>query len=230
MLKNIFDNTCIWEKVILGAVFLLTLIGMAVSYIDDEYFKSVFVTEDGLMEWLTVVALAAAATVCWWRVVTLWGDKPPLFLSMTALLGLMFLFGVGEEVSWGQRILDIESPAFFQQHNAQGETNLHNLVVGGVKINKLMFGVVLHIVLLLYLFVLVPLYKRRPAVANFLDKFAVPIAKPYQVVSYIVVIVLVQLLMVSSRRGEMSEFAGSFLFFLNVAFPYNHSLFRLKDE
>jgi hypothetical protein len=203
---------------------------MAVSYIDDEYFKSVFVTEDGLMEWLTVVALAAAATVCWWRVVTLWGDKPPLSLSMTALLGLMFLFGVGEEVSWGQRILDIESPAFFQQHNAQGETNLHNLVVGGVKINKLMFGVVLHIVLLLYLFVLVPLYKRRPAVANFLDKFAVPIAKPYQVVSYIVVIVLVQLLMVSSRRGEMSEFAGSFLFFLNVAFPYNHSLFRLKDE
>jgi hypothetical protein len=140
----------------------------------------------------------------------------------------MFLFGVGEEVSWGQRILDINSPAFFQQHNAQGETNLHNLVVGGVKINKLMFGVVLHIVLLLYLFVLVPLYKRRPAVANFLDRFAVPIAKPYQVISYIVIIVLVQLLMVSSKRGEMSEFAGSFLFLLNIAFPYNHGLFRRK--
>ena len=228
MLKNIFDNTCIWEKVILGTVFLLTLVGMAVSYIDDEYFKAVFITEDGLIEWLTVVALAATTVVCWRRVVLLRGERAPLFLFMTALLGLVFLFGAGEEISWGQRIFNTESSEFFQQHNAQGETNLHNLVVGGVKINKLVFGAGLHIALLLYLFVLVPLYKRKPAVANFLDRFAVPIAKPYQVISYIVIIVLVQLLMASSKRGEMSEFAGSFLFLLNIAFPYNHSLFRRK--
>jgi hypothetical protein len=228
VLKNIFDNTCIWEKVILGAVFLLTLVGMAVSYIDDEYFKTVFITEDGLIEWLTVVALAVTAVVCWRRVVLLWGERSALFLFMTALLGLVFLFGAGEEISWGQRIFNTESSEFFRQHNAQGETNLHNLVVDGKKINKLVFGVGLHVALLLYLFVLVPLYKRKPAVANFLDRFAVPIAKPYQVISYIVIIVLVQLLMVSSKRGEMSEFAGSFLFLLNIAFPYNHGLFRRK--
>ncbi len=226
MLKNMFQDTCILERTILGAVFLLTLIGMAVSYIDDDYFMAVFSAEDGPIEWLTVVALATTAVVCWWRVVSLRRERTLLFLFMTTLLGVVFLFGAGEEISWGQRIFNTESSEFFQQHNAQGETNLHNLVVSGKKINKLVFGVGLHVVLLLYLFVLVPLYKRRPAVANFLDRFAVPIAKPYQVVSYILVIVLVQLLMVSSKRGEMSEFAGSFLFLLNIAFPYNHGLFR----
>ncbi len=226
MLKKMFQDTCIWERIILGAVFLLTLIGMAVSYIDDDYFMAVFSAEDGPIEWLTVVALATTAVVCCWRVVSLRRERTLLFLFMTTLLGVVFLFGAGEEISWGQRIFNTESSEFFQQHNAQGETNLHNLVVSGKKINKLVFGVGLHVVLLLYLFVLVPLYKRRPAVANFLDRFAVPIAKPYQVVSYILVIVLVQLLMVSSKRGEMSEFAGSFLFLLNIAFPYNHGLFR----
>ncbi len=216
------------ERAILGFVFLLTLVGMAISYLDDEYFITVFTTEDGLIEWLTVVALAVTAVVCFCRVVSLWGERRPLFLVMTMLLGLLFLFGAGEEISWGQRIFNTESSEFFQQHNAQGETNLHNLVVGGKKINKLVFGVGLHLVLLIYLFVLVPLYKRKPAVATFLDRFAVPIAKPYQVLSYIVVIVLVQLLMVSSKRGEMSEFAGAFLFLLNISFPYNRELFRRK--
>jgi len=226
----VLKNIGLKEKIILGFVFIITLIGMAVSYIDDGYFKAVFVAEDGLIEWLTVVALAITSLVCFQRVVLLRGDRPLLFLVMTTLLGLVFFFGAGEEISWGQRIFSTESSAFFQQHNAQGETNLHNLVVGGKKINKLIFGVGLHVVLLLYLFVLVPMYKRQPAVTRFLDRYAVPIAQPYQVISYVVILVLVQLVMVSSKRGEMSEFAGSFLFLLNIAFPYNKTLFRPNKQ
>jgi hypothetical protein len=202
---------------------------MAVSYIDDEYFTTVFITEDGLIEWLTVVALAVTAVVCWRRVVLLWGERSALFLFMTALLGLVFLFGAGEEISWGQRIFNTESSEFFRQHNAQGETNLHNLVVGGKKINKIVFGIGLHLVLLIYLLVLVPLYKRKQGLKDFMDRFAVPVATPYQVVSYLIMLTVIQVIMDDSKRGELAEFAGSFLFFLNIAFPYNRELFQSQN-
>ncbi|MCP3672218.1 MAG: hypothetical protein GY814_17660 [Gammaproteobacteria bacterium] len=201
---------------------------MAISYINDDFFMSRLATEDGVIEWLTVLALATTSMVCIHRAITLRNDRSTLFLAMTLLLGVVFLFGAGEEISWGQRILNTESSEFFQQHNAQGETNLHNLVVGGKKLNKLIFGIGLHLVLLIYLLALVPLYKRKPGLEQFLDRFAVPIAKPYQVIGYLVVIVLTQVVITSSKRGELAEFAGSFLFLLNIAFPYNHRLFSKR--
>ncbi len=221
-------NTSILEKTIFGVVIAATLTSMAVSYINDDFFMSSLTAEDGPIEWLTVLALAITSAICIYRVIILKGERPKLFLVMTFLLGLVFFFGAGEEISWGQRIFNTESPEFFQQHNAQGETNLHNLVVGGKKLNKIIFGIGLHLVLLIYLLALVPLYKRKPRVKNFLDRFAVPIAKPYQVIGYLAVILLVQVIMTSSKRGELGEFAGSFLFLLNIAFPYNMEQFRQK--
>lgn len=43
------------------------------------------------------------------------------------LLGLLFFFGSGEEISWGQRLLNIETPEKLKEINAQGEITLHNL-------------------------------------------------------------------------------------------------------
>lgn len=42
------------------------------------------------------------------------------------LLGLLFFFGAGEEISWGQRIFDFETPEFMAS-NIQGEFSVHNL-------------------------------------------------------------------------------------------------------
>ncbi len=42
-------------------------------------------------------------------------------------LALVFLFGAGEEISWGQRILGFETPEPLSQVNRQEEFNLHNL-------------------------------------------------------------------------------------------------------
>jgi hypothetical protein len=45
------------------------------------------------------------------------------------LLGLFLLlfFGVGEEISWGQRILHFTTPEFMNKLNVQHEFNIHNL-------------------------------------------------------------------------------------------------------
>jgi hypothetical protein len=217
------------EKSILGFILVVTLFSIAMKYINNDFFVSVIATEDGIIEWLTVVGLTITAIVCFRRVILLRDQKTKLFIFMTALLGIAFIFGAGEEISWGQRIFNTQSSEFFLQHNAQGETNLHNLVVGGKKINKIVFGVGLHLVLLIYLLVLVPLYKRKQGLKDFMDRFAVPIATPYQVISYLIALTVIQIIMDDSKRGELAEFAGSFLFFLNIAFPYNRELFQLDS-
>ena len=43
------------------------------------------------------------------------------------LLSLFFLLAFLEEISWGQRIFGIETPAVFKKYNHQEEINLHNL-------------------------------------------------------------------------------------------------------
>ena len=42
-------------------------------------------------------------------------------------LALLFFFGAGEEISWGQRILGFATPETLSQINRQEEFNLHNL-------------------------------------------------------------------------------------------------------
>lgn len=42
-------------------------------------------------------------------------------------LGLLFFFGAGEEISWGQRILGFETPEAVAGVNKQEEFNTHNL-------------------------------------------------------------------------------------------------------
>ena len=48
---------------------------------------------------------------------------------MLAFASLAILLAVccGEEISWGQRIFGWRTPEFFSNHNAQNETNLHNI-------------------------------------------------------------------------------------------------------
>ena len=224
MLKNL----TLLEKMALGYAFVFTVIGFVWSYIDHDSFKSYFVVEDGFTEWSTVVMLIIGLLVCFRRVWLLKDQRGFTFLFMTTLLGLFFFFGAGEEISWGQRLFNIESSEFFTENNAQGEMNLHNLVVKDTKLNKVIFGRGIGILLVLYLFVLIPLYKRKEAVKQFLDKFAVPIAQNYQIAAYIILLLVVQVLMASSKKGEMLEFAGSIIFLLNVAFPYNKEIFEAK--
>ncbi|MEP6926711.1 MAG: hypothetical protein ABI834_03700 [Ginsengibacter sp.] len=44
-------------------------------------------------------------------------------------LALLFLFGAGEEISWGQRILHFRTPNSMYDINAQHEFNIHNLEI-----------------------------------------------------------------------------------------------------
>lgn len=212
-------------------VFLLYAVYLATF--SPDVFRHEFVIEDGFVEWTTVLVLLTAMSVCIHRAITLRTERSGLFLSFCLLLGLFCFFGAGEEVSWGQRILGLESPEFFQENNAQGEIGLHNLVVEihgePVKLNKLIFGTGLALAMIIYLFVVTPLYRRKPTVTEFFDAIAAPMPQNYQVAGYLAIVATVELLVDHSKRGEMTEFAGSIMFALNVIYPYNADLFKLSE-
>jgi len=43
------------------------------------------------------------------------------------LLAVLFLFGCGEEINWGQRIFHFKTPEVLKEINIQKETNIHNI-------------------------------------------------------------------------------------------------------
>src|SRR5690606_27922034 len=52
------------------------------------------------------------------------------------VLAILFFFGAGEEISWGQRILGFDTPDELSAVNAQDEANLHNVEILGGKVNS----------------------------------------------------------------------------------------------
>lgn len=199
---------------------------------NEPSFRYEFTIEDGFVEWCTVVVLFVTMMVCAKRFWRLRQVRSGLFLTVTALLTLLCLFGAGEEISWGQRIFGIETPDYLKDRNAQGELGLHNLVVEidgeRVKINKLIFGTGLAIALSIYAFIATPLYRRNARVRHFFNHIAAPMPRNYHIIGYLFVVATVELLIDSGKRGEMTEFAGSIVFALNVIYPYNPEIFDPK--
>ena len=115
-------------------------------------------------------------------------------------MGLVFVFGAGEEISWGQRILNIESSEFFVKHNAQREINIHNLIVNGKKINKIIFGTSLGVCIGAYFLILPIVYTKIDGIKHLVNRFAIPIPRVFHIISYIILIILVS--MVDSSRKE----------------------------
>tara|TARA_Y100000768_G_C23839273_1_gene615329 strand:+ start:43 stop:882 length:840 start_codon:yes stop_codon:yes gene_type:complete len=51
-----------------------------------------------------------------------------LNVRIAFFIGFCFLIFAFEEISWGQSILNFNSPQFFEKYNYQGEMNLHNFL------------------------------------------------------------------------------------------------------
>lgn len=82
--------------------------------------------EDGLIEWLSFFSLMAGATILFLSFAkSLKKSNPPIF-TIAMLCGSFFLFIMAmEEISWGQRLFNIQTPDFFK-NNTQEELNIHN--------------------------------------------------------------------------------------------------------
>lgn len=215
----------ILEKLTVYYLVFFMVLGIYLSIFNQAYFDTVYTLEDGLLEWLTVVALFTTAAVTFNRAVKFASTQSKVFVGMNLLFAAIFLFGAGEEISWGQRIFGWETTDYFSENNAQNETNIHNLKINGVKINQLIFGTIFSIILFSYLLILAPLYHRREKFRQFFDSLGIPMPKLYQVCGYFVILIAIEVIIKefsgTLRRGELTEFVTSFWVLINVAFPTN---------
>lgn len=215
------------EKICYSFLVLMLAVGSYFALSDPEFYTRVLAKEDGPIEWLTVVGLLLSCGVCLYRVITLRKTKNVSFLVVWAFLALVCFFGAGEEISWGQRIFNVESSEWFKQNNAQQETNLHNLIVEGKKVNKIIFSALLGLSLLTYLLVFTFAYRRSAGFKRFCDYMGIPIAHYHQVVAWFVVAIVAELLIKDvSRSSELFESAAVFVFLMNITVPFNKELFE----
>jgi len=197
--------------VVLFGLGYATLIFTVIYYVTGLHteFRTGFAIEDGPVEWGTAVCLLLSSLVLMRNAVVL-RERGALVVVMTLIYALAFFFAAGEEISWGYRLFNRVPSEFFLENNAQGETNIHNLVLGDVKLAKTVFGGGLTLVILLYLLVLPMVYVRMGAVARLADRLAIPVADTRHMMLALaatVVIVAVQMLL----KWESYEFVFSLL-------------------
>jgi hypothetical protein len=215
-----------FEKFAFPVILAASAVGYGASWMmSNEAFAEHWISrEDGLLEMGTFFALMASAVLCLYRGWTLRNERSKRFVSMLVFAAVVLIFGAGEEISWGQRIFGIETPAFFQAHNVQNETNLHNLVVAGIGVNKLVFGKLLAIGLACYLIPLGLLYRRSHRCRTTLNRFAIPVPRMYHAVVILAIVAIVET-SPARKRGEINEFAISSIVFLILLNPTNRHIF-----
>ncbi len=223
MLSNNISKT---EAMFLAFIFIMLTIGFVLVFTDMSLFEQ-YTSEDGAIEWITVIGLLMASFTCFTRAIKLRRHRTWLFLLTSGLLGLVLFFGAGEEISWGQRILGIESSKYFKEKNAQGETNFHNLVLGGIKINMWVFSFLLTAVLAIYLLVIPFLYRKKKWMQGFVHSWGIPLPKLYQVIAFL--LLFVTELMPHGKRAELLEAGTALMLFLIIRFPANPESFEIKN-
>jgi hypothetical protein len=194
-----------------------------------HWFEDVYTHEDGFVEDFTVFPLSIAVIVALRYLLKLSRYRSWVFALCMFFAALFSFFVAGEEISWGQRIFRIESSEFFKQNNAQEETNLHNLVVGGQKVNKIVFSLLLGIVVASYLLVLPVLYSFNLKVKRFIDWAGIPIPHRNHIFAAILLGILIGIIQ-SPKNAELLEMGISSIFLLILAYPQNAHVFRVRGR
>jgi len=216
------------DKIVYGILAVICGVGLYFGLTDEDFFNKTYAREDGAVEYATAILLFLIAILCLYRLFTSKG-KSVTWKIGTLLFALLFIFGGGEEISWGQRIFGIESSEFFTENNAQGETNLHNMVVGDTKVNKVIFSQLLMFVMVLYLIVSPILYRKQAWFKKLADKFAVPIVKWHHTIAFLVATALVAT-NPAGRTWEVYELVFGAVFLLIFLNPLNSTVFERNNS
>ena len=187
----------------------------------DEILK--YTREDGLFETITALWLLVSSIVYF---ITFFRDKNGnalLFIRTNKnffflLLAVMFFFGFGEEISWGQRIFKWQSLDWFNQYNNQKETNIHNLAIFQRILNFEHLSTYFWVT---YCLIIPFVYKKSLAFAAWSDKINLPIIPirlgTFFLLNYVIFIILKLSFRHSLQHSvvEVKESCLGFLFMIS---------------
>jgi hypothetical protein len=167
------------ERVLKSISYLIILAALlaASTYYYAEGFYHRMVAEDSVFEDATALVLLGISILFLVRFIKERKTRNKYWVVFNILIVLGAFFGFGEEISWGQRIFSVETGEFFAQNNLQNETNLHNLEINGVKLNKLLFSQGLVLVFGSYFVLSLLLYRRWNFFKKLIDLFGIQLPK-----------------------------------------------------
>lgn len=109
---------------IFSIIFIFCFVFLKIKF-NDAYTK--IIQEDNFVENAEVVVYFVCSLFAFTIAINFIKTKYRFCGLFYIILCIMFIFICGEEVSWGQRIFNIEIPVYFEEHNVQKELTLHNL-------------------------------------------------------------------------------------------------------
>ena len=210
----------ITEKLIVSFLIITVVIGIYFFYTNKDFY-AYLVQEDGVFENLTSIFLFLSSFYLFYFFISNIKLKSIWWKMGIIIMIIGLFFGAGEEISWGQRIFHIESSKFFNENNSQKETNLHNMIVDGVKLNKLIFSNLLSIIFSIYFLILPILWRKNNFIKKTINQFGIPIANNYQVIIFMISSLIIILSISNERKWEIWEYTFALTMFLIVLNPLN---------
>lgn len=132
-----------------GKLFLLVLpygilpvFGAFIAFPATQDFTLQILKENNIVEMLTFIILFISCIIGLRLCLKLKGSINPYTNICILLISLGFFMVAMEEIAWGQQILKFNTPALFEEINAQNELTLHNIgqLQGKSEYFRLFFG------------------------------------------------------------------------------------------
>ena len=187
---------------------LVNLAYFSYIYFTDKSYLDIVLREDYIFEWATFSFLILGSGVSFLFSFSL--RKHKLYFPLFIIGAFIFLFGAMEEVSWFQRILDFKGAEIVTRNNSQSEFNLHNLMIGGVSINKVIFGKILGLILGIYYLVPVIAKEFSSTGRSLFEGIYIPTPKLIDLWTFLTTVGIVYLILNFKKQGEILEYLLSF--------------------
>jgi hypothetical protein len=206
MIKNSFLKDRIFVRNCILALAFTVFIFAAFRWMPIAYMH--LIVEDSYGEYFTFAGYLVSSLLLLSALIINRDLRKPLYFLLTACFFIMAM----EEISWGQRIMNFNTPENMLFINSQNEFNFHNLFFVHVK-PAYVFVVTFWALILPFL------VKRFRAIRNITDKFAVPVLS-LEYIPLFALSLFFFIFEVVPKSDEINEmlFAFAFLSFSNSIF------------
>lgn len=167
-------------------ILIISLLLLFISYVFylitfdvDAYF--ILIDEDRFVEYSSAL-FWFLSSICMLKFIikSSRANVPRWCMSASFLIMLFFIVCGGEEISWGQRFLGIETPEIIKAVNVQNEITIHNL--GSISV----FMNVFFLVTIVFFFVIPATVNKYPQFSKLVHLVYFPVASKYSVYVYFV--------------------------------------------
>lgn len=124
-----FASFNLTKKFFKKSIFILPIylaLGGFFIYLRNNYLFRLWVQDDHVVEYLQFFLLLISAWFCY-RLFKYWWQKEKVLGVLFLMATIVCLFVAGEEISWGQRLLGLQTPESLAERNLQDEITIHNI-------------------------------------------------------------------------------------------------------